>query len=118
MKTSRKAGTGLAVVIVIIACVFGPRWYTTLKVRSGVQAQLFQGMPHSTKIFDQQRELQRVSILESRWSEDRRQCQVMFQLHYEPEVKVKSGFTLTRDESGTYRGEWNDGTDRVTFAIH
>ena len=118
MKTSRKVGIGLAVVVVIVACFFGPRWYTTLKIRSGVRAQLLQRLPHTTHLLGQNRELQRVSIVRSRWSEDGHRCEVIFQLHYQPQALTESGCVLTRDEWGTYRGDWSYSSNRVTLAIN
>ena len=118
MKTSRKVGIGLAVLVIIAGVLFGPRCYTTLKIKSGVRAQLLQRLPHTTHLLGQDRQLQRVDIVRCRRSEDGRMFEVVFALRYEPEATTESGCVLTRDEWGTYRGDWSYSSNRVSLAIN
>ncbi len=116
MKTKCKIVIGL-IALVVVAAIFGPRWYTTLKIRSQVAAQLSQRLPHTMFVLGRDRQLQRVDILRCRRSEDGRSYDVQFALLHDADVHTESGCIMTRDEWGTYRGEWSYGSNHVKFAV-
>src|ERR1700690_3908700 len=106
MSTSKIVTIILAAIFLVVAVVFGPRWFTELKIRSQVLAQLKQGLPHVRHYIDGKNyQLQSIDISQCRRSTDGQKYDVQFVISYTGYngLHTETGCLLVRDEWGVYR---------------